>query len=70
MPEYRGDHKKAGEKMEAVRRKQRRSIGKLGESIKNFFGKDDAKKKKKADAVNLDKSKVSGFKSGFFGRNK
>lgn len=62
--------KTASQKMEEVRRKQRRSIGKLGESLKNFFGKDEATKKKKADSVNLDKSKVRDFKSGFFGRNK
>jgi|DEB0MinimDraft_6_1074348.scaffolds.fasta_scaffold21613_2 mRNA-degrading endonuclease RelE of RelBE toxin-antitoxin system len=64
------DYKKASDKMEKVRQKQRRSIGKLGESLKNFFTSDDVKKKKKADSVNLDKSKVSEFKSGFFGRNK
>lgn len=64
------DYEKAVSKMEKVRQKQHRSIGKLGESLKNFFTSDDAKKKKKADSVNLDKSKVSEFKSGFFGRNK
>lgn len=66
------DNKSASEKMQEIRKKQKRDlgIGKLGSSLKNFFTKEDAKKKKKADAVNLDKSKVSEFKSGFFGRKK
>lgn len=62
--------KTASQKMEEVRKKQGRSIGKLGESLKNWFGKDEAQKQKKADSVHLNKSKVRDFKSGFFGRNK
>ena len=43
----RGDNKKGAAGMEKVREKQRRSLGKLGASIKSFFGGSDAKKKKK-----------------------
>ena len=72
MPEqrYKGDHKKAANKMEEIRAKRYGSIGKLGQSIKNFFSKEEAKKKKRKVKVDLDREKVSGFKAGFFGRNK
>lgn len=63
----RGDNKKGAAGMEKVREKQRRSLGKLGASIKSFFGGSDAKKKKKKTKKVLDDAKVSDFKKGFGG---
>lgn len=45
-------------------------VGKLGQSIKKFFSKEEAKKRKRKIKSNLDREKVSGFKSGFFERGK
>lgn len=62
MPKYGGDHKAAASKMDKIRNKRAKSLGKLGRGIANFFS---SKKKKKADSVNLDKKKTSDFKKGF-----
>lgn len=64
--EYKGDHKKGAKGMDKIREKRKKSLGKLGSSISNFFSK---KKKKKADAVNLDKKKTEAFMRGFSGKN-
>jgi hypothetical protein len=44
------------------RKNRKKMLGKLGRSIAGFFSSKD---KKKADAVNLDKKKVSDFKKGY-----
>ncbi len=55
-------------KMEQIRKKRKGELGKLGQSIKNWFSSKDSTKKKKKEKEFLDKEKVKKFKSGFFGK--